>query len=315
MKALQSALNPQTRKATKSKKKGASPAISEVATFECALTQEGETPELAPSLTLAQGIIADLNDRSGPGSRRAVARLAALATEAILELERLSSSGNRHIQDVARWRIDWPVLTARHHAILEKNATWIESIGLGTNADTRILLAQLPARQTPARRCTLHLMKLVAHIQHAGVWGESIHEDLTLCDESFLRVLRSWLKQDYTPTMFKKVKLTWPLVLRIKKLPPLGPEATTIGAWQDVTLELLALNCDEDPSSIPELCALGEHRRYHPYPAEVARKLGDDLKMPLEQQWNNIWRKIKEILKEEIRKICGHVQKLRTPKV
>lgn len=314
MKPRLPSFNLQKDKPSKSGKKVAGSSISEIPTFECALAQENESSEHAQSLSLAQQIVAGLNGKRSRTSGRMVRRLVALAVEAINELERLSSAGNPHINEVASTRIDWPVLSGHHKSILKKNAAWLERIELGCNARNRILLAQLPARETPARKCALHLLTLVTHIQESAVWGESIHEDFSLCDDSFLRVLRSWLRQNFTSTMFDKVILTWPLVLRIKKLPLLGPEATTIAAWQDATLEFLSLNSNAHPASIPELCALGEHRRFHPYPASTKRALLEQI-VSQERQSENISREIREILKDEIRKIGGHIQKLRTPKV
>jgi hypothetical protein len=314
MKARLSFLNPRTRKSTPSKIRAAQSPSLEVPTFECPVTQDGETGEHSRSLTFAQGIIADLNDRSGPGSRRAVARLVDLATEAILELERLSFGGNRHIKEVASTRIGWPVLTGHHCSILKKQTAWIKSIGLGSDARDRTLVSQLPANPTSSRKSTLHLLELVTHIQASAVWHESIHENLSLCDDSALDTLRSRMRQDFTSTMFDKVRLTWPLVLKIKKLPSLGPDEQTIVAWQDATSELLSLNCTADPALIPELCALGEHRRFQHYPAKLEIEFKKSLVKP-EQQWKNVWRRIFEILREEIRKIAGHVVNVKKPKV
>jgi len=261
---------------------------------------------------MAKRIVAELNGKRSPTSQRAVRRLVALATETIHQLERLWKEGNPWIFDVARDRIDWPVLTGHHHAILQRSADWIEGIELGKNARTRLLIAQLPSRRTPARIQALHLLDLVAHVKESAIWGESIHGDITKCDESFLRILRFWLCQHYTPTLFRKVILTWRLILKIKRLPILGPDTETVSCWQSVTLEFLALNCGDAPSSIPPLYLLGEHKRYHPYSKSIGPKLLETL-VSKEQQAKNASREIREILKEEIRKVGNEIGKAKKP--
>jgi hypothetical protein len=281
----------------------------EVQRFECDLLPENNTDASQLSLSIAQQVIATLNGSRRRDSERGVRRLLDLAVETINELERLWKIGNPYIRAIAGSRTTWPVLTGHHSAILKRNAEWIESIELGLNVANRILLDRLPTRTTPARLQALRLLGIITQIQRSAIWGESIHDDIAQCDESFLKILRFWLRQDYEPSMFQKITLTWPLVLTIAKLPRLGPEEATITRWQKVSLEFLSLNCSDNPASIPELCVLGEHRRFHPYPATVSRDLLKDIVRP-ETQLNNISREIREILKDEIRKICEHVGKL-----
>ena len=275
-------------------------------TFECDLFRNADASKPTHRLNIAETIIANLNGTRSPTSLRAVRRLVDLAVTTISQLEMLWSDGNPHLREVASTRITWPVLTGHHTAILKRNAEWVKGIGLGHDAQNQLLLAQLPARATPARNQTLRLLELVNHIGDSAIWNESIHEDLTRCDESFLRVLRSWLRQDFTPSIFRKVILSWPLVLKIKKLPLLGNGREIVAQWQDAALELLSLNCNDNPASIPELSVLGECRRFHPYydkTEKLPRALKEDF-VPVEQQHINISREVRVILKDEIRKIC-----------
>jgi hypothetical protein len=291
---------PQRRKAQKSKGQEPDPFR-----FDCELSRDDKA-NLLSGPTDAQQIVAILNGRRNPTSRRMVRRLLALATEAIHALERLDAAGNPHVREVASERIYWPVLTGHHSAILKKNAEWLKDIGLAQNAPNRLLLEQLPTQRTPARTQALHLLELVAQIQESAIWDESVHEDVKQCDLSHLQQFRSSLRQNHSSSIFRTVTLTWPLLLKIKELPLLGPEGDTIARWQEVTLELLSLNTDDNPASIDALRPLGEHRRFHPYSTTIDRELLEGI-VSSEQQNKNISREIMDILKDEIRKIATAV--------
>jgi len=235
----------------------------------------------------------------------------------INELERRETEDLWRALSVARKRVTWPVLAGRHTAIQKKNAERFERIQLGRDIRPIINLVEVPINPTPARRCILALIEIVEQVRFRASASELIYnfnpDEMTA--EHFQR-LRGPQPIEFTQILFSKVVVNWSLVFKIGKLPDLVNSPENISQWQEAALELLELSSDEDPSSISELCALGEHRRFQPLTKKEIAELElvpgvDDPDFPLEKQKKRINAEIRSILRGEIKKLARDLGRIR----
>lgn len=293
------------------KKKTSAPKVarkpSKFATFECQILDNDATDDRDREEEI-HPLLLGLNGKRRRDNPRGIRRLVSLAVAAVQEIEKAWVNGNEEILRIAEARIDWPVMASRHVADRNKNQAYLEDIGLASELPNYVFLGNFPANVTPIRRQTLRLLQHINAIAQAAIWGESIHDDLSQCEDPFfLETLRRRLLGSVKSPLFPTFTLTWPLVLRIKQLPSLGPGETVIKEWQNVAIEFLDLNSANNPASVPDLRPFGYFRRFHPY-SPFSQNPGN---YSAAKQDKNISREIRLALKREIKKVCTHSDKIK----
>lgn len=236
-----------------------------------------------------------------------------LAVGVIQELERLADKDPQGVSRAAAKRVTWPVLAGRHTAIKKKNEALFDQIGLGRDPLTPLDFGAVPIDLTPTKKWALQLLQLVEQIR-MRTWCSEIMwrgKPSQMTDEQRERLLRD-IPSEFTQPLFPTVNVNWVLVFEIGNLPVLASNEKSLKAWQNAVWDLLLLNSNGHPEDLPELCAIGEHRRYHPYPAELEVALKESL-VTIEKQRQNIAREVRVNIFEEILRIAQHLQKLKPP--
>jgi len=260
--------------------------------------------------------IGELNRYYDAPSCLKASTLVNLAVMIIRELERLTKNDPIRVNEVAARRVTWPVLAGRHSALNKKNEALFDQIGLGSGGNPRFLFnfSEIPINLTPAKKWTLELLQVVAQIRGvaagAGVISEGKPNQMT--DEHKNRLFRYMLAPPPQP-LFPAVKVNWQTVFEIGKLPEFAPNEKSIQAWQKAAWKLLLLNTNDHPEHIPELCAIGEHRRYQQVPKKTTRPDLLELLVDPDKQRKNIAREVRVNIFDEILKIAKHLQKLKPP--
>jgi hypothetical protein len=260
----------------------------------------------------AAAIIARINERCKNGIFPPALYLVDLAVGIIGELERLTKTDLWRIRIVAGRRVTWPVLAGRHTATHKKNNELFEKIGLAREADASLDLNEVPINLTAAKKWAIALIRLVERIRYSASCSELIFSALapTEMTDVHLKHLRSYIHPFFTPAPFQTVYVNWEFLFEAGRLPDLTASPACVKRWQTAVWNLLLLNSGNQPAEIPELCGIGEHRRFHPYSAKLDLALKMDL-VPLEKQKRNIFKEIETNIKDQVRQIAQHVDSLK----
>ena len=175
----------------------------------------------------------------------------------INELERRETEDLWRILSAASNRVTWPVLAGQHRTIQNKNTKHLSESNSGRDVRPILDLSEVPINPTPARLCALALIEIVEQTRFRACCSELIYnsepEQMTVEHLERLRVL----SQPRSPNALSKVVVNWSLVFKMGNFPNSPTIPRSISKWQEAALELLNVNSNGDPSSIPELCALG----------------------------------------------------------
>ena len=231
-----------------------------------------------------------LRGKALAGDADAVLQLHSIAVSSINALDSIASKNPNLLRAIASDKATWPTLYSQSSIVNAEITERLKAIGFASKSGAswipRSSVIKSSLKNT-ADSPKVWVYYLINFIQTLRSGYQFAIESLRDFDESFTNGSKSLqdskneffvyhlagiIAKMIKAGEFPAFKYTIDLVFRCSELPDLSPDKATLDCWWRITYELLMLNTNGQPESLPNLHAIGCSRENHYSALKVTEK-------------------------------------------